>query len=340
MDTIKMLHEIDYIPQGLLQREATQLHEVLPGPTLIHLTGERTEPLFVSVLLHGDEDTGWFAIRKLLNEYVQHKLPRSLSLFIGNVHAARHDRRFNKGQPDYNRIWTNTPGNEHIPERAMTHQVMESMKNRKVFAGVDIHNNSGINPHYACLRYLDQRFVNLATLFSRTVVYFTKPEGTLAQAFSKLCPVVTVECGPPGQIWGVEHAMSYLNTCLRLDEIPSHPVATEDIDLFRTAAVIKVPENMSIGSLADDVELRLVDNLDHFNFRELPADTTLAWLRTEHGQRLEVRDEEGRDVSERYLYLRDGQVRTAVPVMPSMLTPNIQAIRQDCLGYLMERHSL
>ena len=53
---------------------------------------------------------------------------------------------------------------------------------------------------------------------------------------------------------------------------------------------------------------------------------------------LDVRDEQGRDVGAVYLRWQDGEIRTAVPVMPSMLTANAQAVRQDCLCYLMQRH--
>ncbi|MDH5436708.1 MAG: peptidase M14, partial [Gammaproteobacteria bacterium] len=63
-----MLTILDYIPENLLTLHATELHQVLSGPTLIHLEGRQTQPVFVSVLLHGNEDTGWDAIKALLNK--------------------------------------------------------------------------------------------------------------------------------------------------------------------------------------------------------------------------------------------------------------------------------
>lgn len=53
-----MLRVVDRLPDGLLQARATDLARVLGGPTLIHLPGIRPEPLFVSILLHGNEDVG------------------------------------------------------------------------------------------------------------------------------------------------------------------------------------------------------------------------------------------------------------------------------------------
>ena len=52
----------------------------------------------------------------------------------------------------------------------------------------------------------------------------------------------------------------------------------------------------------------------------------------------QVRDEHGREVGERFLNFTNGEIRTVLPVMPSMLTVSATAIRQDCLCYLMERH--
>ncbi|MFY9975774.1 MAG: peptidase M14, partial [Chromatiaceae bacterium] len=52
-----------------------------------------------------------------------------------------------------------------------------------------------------------------------------------------------------------------------------------------------------------------------------------------------ARDEQGQDVSDRYFLLADGEVRLRQGVMPSMLTRSQEVIRQDCLGYLMERYN-
>src|SRR4030065_1516253 len=104
-----MLTQYEALPPGLLDLPAFRLGEVLPGPTLIHLPGRRTPPLFVSVLLHGSEDPGWLAAQSVLKKFATAELPRALSLFIGNVEAARTGLRRLDGQPDYNRVW---PGSE------------------------------------------------------------------------------------------------------------------------------------------------------------------------------------------------------------------------------------
>jgi succinylglutamate desuccinylase len=327
------LTELEDLPPGLLERPARELYQILDGPTLIHLTGRQPEPLFVTVLTHGNEDTGWEALRGLLGRYAGQTLPRALSLFIGNVAAARHGLRHLDGQPDYNRVWRG----EGTPEHAMMRQVVERMRARGVFASIDIHNNTGLNPHYACINRLERPFLHLATLFSRTVVYFIRPDSVQSMAFSRVCPAVTVECGKPGQRHGVDHVLDFVEAALHLTAFPEHDVPAQDYDLFHTVATVTVPAELTFGfDAAPENDLVFPSDIDRLNFRELPAGTALAQV-TNGQARFEVRDEAGNEVADRYFVREEGELRTRVPVMPSMLSLDARVIRQDCLCYLMER---
>ena len=331
------LTTLEMLPEGLLDAEARDLHAVLPGPTLIHLPGKRPEPLFVSVLLHGNEDTGLKAAQAVLKKHAGRELPRALSLFIGNITAARHGARRLDGQVDYNRVW---PGTEHpdSTEAAMMQEVVQQMQARGVFASIDIHNNTGLNPHYACVNTLDHRFFHLATLFSRIVVYFTRPKGVQSGAFAPLCPAVTVECGKPGVGSSEDHAASFVEACLNLSAFPEHPIARHDIDLFHTVATVKVPEGLRFGFGEDNLAIRFRDDLDHLNFQEIPVHTPFG--ASQSGALLQAWDEDGEEVGERYFEVSRGELRTRRAVMPAMLTKNVEVVRQDCLCYLMERYPL
>lgn len=331
-----MLNITDTLPDGLLDCDAGQLHTLLAGPTLIHLPGRREQPLFVSVLLHGNEDTGWEAIRSLLRDYQQKELPRALSLFIGNVSAARQGMRRLPGQQDYNRVWL--PGDS--AEHAMMQEIVNEMRSRDVFASIDIHNNTGLNPHYACVNQLDPCFFRLALLFSRTVLYFTRPEGVQSSAFASLCPAVTVECGQPGVAHGTEHARQFIEDALHLAGFETRPVPGHDLDLFHTVAIVRIHEAASFSYSRDDVDLRLLEDIDHMNFRELEKGTHFGRLAHDTLDCLSVQDEQGRDVRSRFFVAEEGELRTAIALMPSMLTLDETVIRQDCLCYLMERLEL
>jgi succinylglutamate desuccinylase len=340
-----MLTETDQLPAGLLDCPAGELHRMLPGPTLIHLPGRRSEPLFVSVLLHGNEPVGWDAARHLLRGYRpgggKRELPRALSLFIGNLAAARQGLRRLDKQPDYNRVWPGADApSSHPDEQHMMRHIVNTMARRNVFASIDIHNNTGINPHYACINRLDHAFLHLASLFSRTLVYFTRPTGVQSLAMAALCPAVTLECGKSGQRLGEAHAAEYLNAALHLVAHPNHPVAAHDVDLFHTVAIVKVPEGTSFAFNDDNgAEIGFAADLERLNFREIPAGTPLARVRC-HQPPLRVMNEHDQDVSSEFLQVVDNELLTRKPLMPSMLTTDENAVRLDCLCYFMERFPL
>lgn len=328
----KALKFLDELPSGLLDLPANRLHEMLPGPTVLRLAGDDSRPLFISVLLHGNETTGWDAMRAILKKYTS--LPRTLYLLIGNVAAAAHGQRHLPQQVDYNRIWK---GDGQAREHALARELLAWLEQEAPFAAIDVHNNTGTNPHYACVNRLQDDYLHLATLFSRTVVYFLKPDSVLSMALSRLCPAVTIECGKPDDPRGVIHVIEFLEAALHLSAFPEHPIAPQDVDLFHTVAVVKVPGQCSVAVGDAQADIDLSPAIDRYNFSELPVGTCFG--RYHHGCRvaLQAQDEQGREVSGRYFEHRDGGIYTRVPVMPSMLTLDADIIRQDCLCYLMER---
>ncbi|VAX16593.1 Uncharacterized protein Clim_1224 [hydrothermal vent metagenome] len=310
-----------------------QLDKILSGPTLIHLPGRKASPLFVSALVHGNEVTGLMAIQSYLKKCAGKTLPRALSVFIGNVKAAKHGKRMLADQPDFNRIW----GVGDTPESLMAREALEQMKRRDVFACIDIHNNTGLNPHYASVTKKNDRFFQLATIFSRMVVYYIKPEGTLAGAFSRLCPSVTVECGLPGTDYGVTHASEFIKGVMRLDHISSQQVHDHDLELYRTVAIVKTPSGVSYGFGGEENVINYRDDLDRLNFRELPPGTSFGKVKAGFDSLPEAWDENWTEVTHKYFALVKGEIALTQPVMPSMLTKKIDIIRQDCLCYFMER---
>ena len=331
-----MLKVLEHIPAGLLSAAPAELATLLGGPTLIHLPGRRTPALFTSVLLHGNEDVGLLAVQQLLARYQERELPRALSIFIGNVAAARHGLRRLDAQPDYNRVWPGGVARES-PERQMMSEIVDNMRDRGVFASIDVHNNTGLNPHYGCVNRLDPSFLHLATLFSRTVVYFTEPPGVQSRAFADLCPAVTIECGKPGSPGSDTHAAEFLEAALHLSEFPQHPVAAHDIDLYHTVATVKVPDNIDFSFGPGPAALQFEPDLDHLNFRELAAGTRFARILSKASAPLHIPDASGGNRWQEFFTLADGNLVLRRPLMPSMLTLDQRIIRQDCLCYLMER---
>jgi succinylglutamate desuccinylase len=331
---LNILHSI---PEQLLDTAAQELHQILKYPTLIHLSGMNKQVLFISVLLHGNEITGWDAICQLLKQYEDKKLPRSISLFIGNINAAKENKRVLINQMDYNRAWSISDKETIIsPEQQLMQDVIQEMSQFSLFASIDVHNNTGLNPHYACVNKKENHFYHLALLFSQTVVYFIKPDTVQSMAFSKLCPSVTLECGQPGESNGIRHVVQYLETVLNLEKLSEQPVATGKMHLYHTMAVVKLPDNVSFDFNDNYSQINFHKDLESYNFKAIEAGTIWADMNKEDAELL-VTDELGNNVFDQYYQIKDSQLISTKAFMPAMITLNHEIIRQDCLCYIMEQ---
>jgi len=331
------LNVLHAIPEGLLNIAAKDVYKTLKSPTLIHLTGIKKDPLFISVLLHGNEITGWDAICQLLQQYSDKSLPRSISLFIGNIKAAKENKRVLPEQMDYNRAWQISKNDKDIsPEQQLMQDVINEMSHYSLFASIDIHNNTGLNPHYACVNKKENSFYHLALLFSQTVVYFIKPDTVQSMAFSNLCPSVTLECGQPGEKNGVSHVLQYLETVLNLNELSKQNIQTGEMHLYHTMAVVKLPENISFGFNESNTQINFHKDLESYNFKAIETGTVWADLSHTEAELL-VTDEQGNNVFDQYYQIKNSQLISTKAVMPAMITLNHEIIRQDCLCYIMEQ---
>ncbi|MFK5984473.1 MAG: M14 family metallopeptidase [Pseudomonadota bacterium] len=328
---------IDHLPLGILEQTADKLFQILLGPTLINIKGLKTEAIFISVLLHGNEITGWDAVRSLLKEYQNKSLHRSICLFIGNIQAAKENKRVLSHQLDYNRAW-NKPSieDELLTEQQIMQAVITEVKKHPLFASIDIHNNTGLNPHYACINIQQNQFYHLALLFSPTIVYFIQPDSVQSMAFSKLCPAVTLECGQSGEAEGINHVKQYLQKVLNLDYLSGSDIAAESINLYHTMGIVKIPENISFSFIGQGNQINFHKDLESYNFKPIEANTIWAETTAEY-HKLQVFDEAGVDVFDYYFSIKNGILKNKKAFMPAMITLNEEIIRQDCLCYIMEK---
>ena len=330
-----MLNEMSHIPDELLSAKADELLNVLKTPTLFHIEGINPQPLFICTLLHGNETTGFYAIQRLLRKYKDKTLPRAISLFVGNIAAAKEDQRRLDSQDDYNRIW---PGSHHSdsPEKDMMQIVTSIMQKKKPFASIDIHNNTGKNPHYGCINILNPHGLVLASKFSDIAVYFTDPKGVQSSAFSDFCPSVVLECGQASDKSGEEHAFSYLETILQLDELSSHN--SNNLTLYHTIARVTIPKTVTIGHHANENigDIILDERLEDKNFHNIQPGTEFAAINSDKEKLIIVNSESSEDITSEYIERKNDKLLFKKPVTLSMFTTNERAIRQDCVCYFME----
>lgn len=328
------LQILDALPEGLLQCHADQLARFLGGPTLIRLEGERDPPMFVSVLLHGNEVSGWNGLREWLLDTPS--LPRSLRLFIGNVAAAEACLRTLPTQQDFNRIWKDAGGDEG----RLAASVRDTVLAEPLFAAIDLHNNTGHNPHYAVLTDLTPENRSLALMFSDHAVLVEEPDTVLARIFEGHCPAVTLELGPISDAACAERARDYLDRCFQL--CSRAELIQDDVDerlvLYRSLARVHVQDSASFSFVDDrhDTALLLTGGLEGVNFHSLPAGTEFGVSPLPLTELFSVLDPLHRDVTGDFFSQIDDRIVLKRGVTPAMYTTDPVVVRQDCLCYFME----
>lgn len=326
---------MDRLPDAFLDCPADRLLDILPGPTLFDLPGRDPRPLFVSTLLHGNEYSGLEAVQAVLRRHAARGLNRSLLLFIGNVRAAAANLRTLPGQQDFNRVWPGTLYPDD-PLADMARWVYDHAARRDLFASIDIHNNTGFNPHYSCVRKLEAKDIALARLFSRIVVHFQRPVGTLAAAFANLCPSITVECGKAGEGSATQHAIELVEAALAIADLPEHPPAPHDVDLLRTCAIVKPPAEATFSFDGSPADFMFRPDIDRLNFSELTPGASFGVARA--GMKLDILPGDGHDAPpDDYFAYDGGEITLMRPAIPAMLTVDPRAVKLDCLCYLMHR---
>jgi succinylglutamate desuccinylase len=323
---------IDHLPDGFFDAEISNIRSVFPKPTLVQLTGDKQDALFVSILLHGNEYSGLKSLQLLLQKYPDH-LPRSLSFFVGNVEAAEANMRVLPGQTDFNRCW---PGSE-LEASAMTgmmRTVVDELGKKPLFAAIDLHNNNGVNPHYAGMTDVTDENQYMAAMFNHIALYFEMPKGVSTMAFNGICPALTLECGRPGEEFGIQHAAELLDALLHLDHFPQRPVPAHDLQLVQSQVTVNIPDEVSFEfNLSAQADLTFEQGFDRKNFTEIKPGDVFAYTRVERP--MLITNQQGEDVTDDIMRIEEGKVYLNKILMPAMITMDKYVIRQDCLCYLM-----
>ncbi len=323
---------IDHLPDGFFDAEISNIRSVFPKPTLVQLTGDKQDVLFVSILLHGNEYSGLKSLQLLLQKYPDH-LPRSLSFFVGNVEAAEANMRVLPRQTDFNRCW---PGTE-LEASAMTDMmrtVVDELGKKPLFAAIDLHNNNGVNPHYAGMTDVTDENQYMAAMFNHIALYFEMPKGVSTMAFNGICPALTLECGRPGEEFGIQHAAELLDALLHLDHFPQRPVPAHDLQLVQSQVTVNIPDEVSFEfNLSAQADLTFEQGFDRKNFTEIKPGDVFAYTRVERP--MLITNQQGEDVTDDIMRIEEGKVYLNKILMPAMITMDKYVIRQDCLCYLM-----
>ena len=312
------------LADDLLDCPAPKLFDALGGPTLFDLSRGLPDPLFVSVLQHGNEVSGWDGVRMFL---AGRGAPPML-LYVGNVEAARTGERTLAHQRDFNRAWNGGDSPEARLARQVTHYAMEARPR----LAIDLHNNTGANPHYSVLTDLRAQCLGAALEFSRLALLAQHRDGIQTERFTEFCPAVTLETGRVGDPGSARRAAAYLRAAAEWREIPEASFA--ELTVYRNEVRVTIEDGDA--DFTADAPLALRAELERYNFERLEAGNLFARRptgATDIG--LRATDVSGADLTDFYFELRGADVLLREPVYPSMYTRDISVARQDCLCYFM-----
>lgn len=328
-----LLDNLDTFPEDLYHVDLKDLPKVLPHTTLIKLDGERGDPLFVSCLIHGNESSGFYTIRNVMQKYARGKkrLPRPMYLLFGNIDAVVANERYLDHQLDYNRIWQAGNREEHNLAEAIKAEVNFA----SCLASIDLHNNSGRNPCYSCVARLEERQFNFTARFSQIIVHFDKPDTTLTAMASQFIPAATFELGLPGDPYGIHKGSKFIEHCLESDSVSND--SGRPYRVYESEGLIILDDDLKFafpGSETKDTEIIFRDDLDVFNFQKVPKGTEFGTVVA--GSKDILDKISGPKIFE----INGNKLITSVDTIPAMLTADPKIARQDCLGYAMSELSL
>ena len=246
-------------------------------------------------------------------------------MFVGNVHAAAQEMRHLPDEVDFNRIWQQQPWHSNLNEILEAYQP---------WCGIDIHNNSGPNPHYSVITDHRASTLALATLFSSKVIFTDHTLEILAHAVSFHCPALTIETGTVDDPTSEQRAYDFLE---RLNMIRRVPESLQcDLESYATVGIVKVEhENGCLDNFP-----RFDESLSKKSFTTLPAGSP--FLNTlPSGWQVNVLDPaHDLDLTDDFLEFRDQSAFLKRDVVMSMFTHTPLLAIQDCVCYFLKTTSL
>jgi hypothetical protein len=309
----------------------------LDRPTIFRVRGrDGSRTRAVSAMLHGNEPSGFRAVHALLR--ADEPPAVDLVCFVGAVQAARaappFSHRMLPDRRDLNRCfrapWDGVDG-------AVARDVLAVLREARPEALVDLHNNSGHNPPYAIATHVTPARLGLASLLVDRVIESELRLGSLMEAFGAVFPAITVECGRSGTRDADRVARDGLARYASVDRLPLADSSTR-LRLYgdalrvtlRPGAVVEFASAPKGGA-----DLTLDADVDRHNFTELAAGTRIGWVTCGAPWPLEARDAEGQLVSRVLFECKGGELVTAQPIIPVMMTTDPAAAACDCLFYIV-----
>lgn len=307
----------------------------LAGPTALHVRGrDRSRCRVVTTLLHGNEPSGLRAIHGWLRRGAVPAV--DTLLVVANVEAALHPPGFAwrmlPGRRDLNRCFL---GPFDDADGLLARDLLDSVRDAKPEAVIDLHNNTGHNPPYGVGLEPREPVLQLVSLFADRFVWSHLRLGALMEALADV-PSATIEVGRSGDPAADAVAASGLARFLEREAVlraGAQPLV--QVLVMPMRAELRPGVRVAVADAPDaDADLTLEADLDRHNFERVDAGSAIGWVR-EGVWPLELRDEEGRDRAADYFCVEAGRLVTRRELVPIMITTDPAVAAADCLFYVV-----
>jgi hypothetical protein len=174
-------------------------------------------------------------------------------------------------------------------------------------------------------------------MFSDKIVYFTEPSEVQSMAFSKICPSITIEAGRSKEEAGIETLIEKIDQLFKLDNFPKG-IDRASLNVFHTTSRMMFTQDATLDfdMKADSKnDFSFVSNIDDHNFLEVEKGELIGFVNNRASFYIEKAPLE--DLFDEYFEVKEGKLFARQSFIPAMISKDIQIIKDDCFGYIMER---
>ena len=323
-------------------QNAEEFLQTLKTPTWIHIKGKDSKRCrVITTLLHGNEPSGFIGLHQCLLENI---VPETdIHCLVASVPAALKTPSFSNrmltGHRDLNRCFLPPFDDE---QGQLAKEILVHINKLSPEAVIDIHNTSGDGPSFGVSTISNASHIALTAFFSHRLVITNIQLGALMEIATEDFHVITVEVG--GREEPSSHETAYQGLCHYMSalNIMDSNIVSEVFETLRHPVRLEIKKDklLSYGvELETGMDVTMVEEIEKYNFGEIPPNKHLGWLGKEGIEALTVKGPNEQELIEHYFKADGNELRTLIPMKLFMATPDPKLAIGDCLFYLvpMER---
>jgi hypothetical protein len=148
---------------------------------------------------------------------------------------------------------------------------------------------------------------------------------------------VTIEAGLPGKEEGISTVCHYIKTVIELEAFNEN-FDPFTVDVFHTIGRIMVEAECSIDfddNKESSSDLSLSPTIDENNFEIVPKLTHFGFAK--NLESIKAINNKDQVITDDIFCLSEGSLQSNRIFIPAMFTKDIFIMKEDCMGYIMER---